>query len=266
MQAIQINDVTIPPAAVLAEAQNHPAQTPQAALGAAAEALAIRELLLQEARRQGIAVVPQADDTARRETEDEALIRGLLECHVAVPAADETACRRYYDDNPKRFHSPDLFEAAHILFSAAPDDTAAYDKAVAEAERVIAALQKDPGAFAALARELSACSSAQNDGRLGQVARGDTVPEFETFLSNLEEGQLCPVPVRSRYGVHVLRLDRRIDGRLLPFESVRGRTADYLQTASWQRAVAQYIGMLAGHAEIAGIDLGAMAGTPAPGA
>jgi peptidyl-prolyl cis-trans isomerase C len=62
--------------------------------------------------------------------------------------------------------------------------------------------------------------------------------------------------VRSRYGIHVLRLDRRIDGRQLTFEMVQQRIADYLQAASWQRALAQYVRLLAGRAEVAGIDLG----------
>lgn len=259
MQQIRINDVTIPQAAVLAEAQNHPAGTPEAALDAAAEALAIRELLVQEARRQKIAAEPQADSEARRESEEEALIRGLLEANVTVPEADEASCRRYYSNNRSRFRSSDLFEAAHILLSAAPDDSEAYEGAVGTAERLIAALQVSPGAFADLAEAYSACSSARNEGRLGQVARGDTVPEFETFLENLEEGQLCPVPVRSRYGVHVLRLDRRIEGRELPFKAVQAKIADYLQAASWRRAVAQYIRVLAGQAEIDGIDLGGAA-------
>jgi len=257
MQEIRINEVTIPPTAILAEAQNHPAETPEAALDAAAEALAVRELLLQEARRQSVAAEPQTDAKGRSEAEEDALVRGLLAHNVTVPEADEATCRRYYDNNTKRFRSPDLFEAAHILFSAAPEDAEAYEKAVAEATGVIAALQKDPGAFAGLARRLSACTSAQNEGRLGQVSRGDTVPEFETFLLNLEEGQLCPVPVRSRYGVHVLRLDRRIDGRQLPFEAVRDRIADYLQMSTWQRAVAQYIRVLAGGAKISGVEIDA---------
>jgi len=256
MPEIRINEVTIPAAAVLAEAQNHPARDPEAAVAAAAEALAIRELLLQEARRQRIEPAPALDAEGRRETEDDALIRQLLERNVTVPQADTAACRRYFDNNAKRFRSPDLFEAAHILLAAPPDDAQAYEAAVTQAERLIAMLQKDPKVFAALAAEYSACSSAQNEGRLGQVARGDTVPEFETFLMNLEEGQLCPVPVRSRYGVHVLRLDRRIEGRDLPFEMVEQRIADYLQAASWQRALAQYIRVLAGRADIAGIDLG----------
>lgn len=257
MQQIRINDATIEPAAVQAEAQNHPAATPEAALRSAAEALAVRELLLQEARRQGLEAEPLADGTGRRETEADALIRALLEANVTVPEADEATCRRYYENNRRRFRSPELFEAAHILFSASPDDCEAYEAAVQQARRLIAVLQLDPAAFARLAAEYSACSSAQNEGRLGQVARGDTVEEFETFLMNLEEGQLCPVPVRSRYGVHVLRLDRRIEGRELPFEAVRQRIADYLQAASWQRALAQYIRILAGQAEIAGIQLAA---------
>lgn len=261
MQEIRINDAIVPPAAVLAEAQNHPAPNPEVALVAAAEALAIRELLLQEARRQAIAAVPQSDGAGRRETEEDAAIRALLDIYVAVPEADEATCRRYYDNNRQRFRSPDLFEAAHILLPAAPDDAAAREAAVATAERLIAVLQERPDRFGALAAEHSACFSGQSEGRLGQVARGDTVPEFETFLMNLEEGQLCPVPVRSRYGVHVLRLDRRIDGRALTFEMVRQRIAGYLQAASWQRAVAQYIRVLAGRAEIAGVDLG---GTETP--
>ncbi|HIC80978.1 MAG TPA: peptidylprolyl isomerase [Kiloniellaceae bacterium] len=259
MQTIRINDVTIPEAAVLAEAQHHPAADAKAARAAAAEALAVRELLLQEARRQGIDPSPRTEGEGRRETEDDALIRRLLDANVTVPEADPETCRRYYDSNPQRFRSPDLYEAAHILFAAAADNEEAYERAASKAAAAIATLQDNPSAFDRLARELSDCSSAKDGGRLGQVSRGDTVPEFETFLCNLEESQLCPVPVRTRYGVHVLRLDRRIDGRQLPFEAVENRIADYLQTASWQRAVAQYIRILAGRADVSGITLEAAA-------
>lgn len=259
MQAIRINDVTIPEAAVLAEAQHHPAAGPDAARAAAAEALAVRELLLQEARRQRIEPSLQADNEGRREAEEDALIRCLLDANVTVPEADAETCRRYYDNNRQRFRSPDLYEAAHILFAASADNAKAYETAASKAAAAIAALQEDPSGFERLAKELSDCSSAKDGGRLGQIARGDTVPEFETFLCNLEEGQLCPLPIRTRYGAHVLRLDRRITGRQLPFDAVQDRIADYLQTASWQRAVAQYIRVLAGRAEISGITLEAAA-------
>ena len=255
MPDIQVNGAEISEAAIRAEAQNHPAESPEAALGAAAEALVVRELLLQQARALELAPQPQTDETGRRETDEDALIRQLLEVEISLPEADDEICRRYYDNNRQRFRSADLFEAAHILFAADPSDEDGYASAVAAAEATLETLDRDSSAFEAIARERSDCTSANNGGRLGQVARGDTVAEFETFLVNLEEGQLCPVPVKSRYGVHVLRLDKRIEGRLLPFEAVRDRIAGYLQESSWRRGVAQYIKLLAGNASIEGIDL-----------
>lgn len=255
MAGVSVDGVEIPRAAILAEAQHHPAASAERALAEAARALAIRALLLRRAERLDLVPVPDADPEGRRETDEDALIRQLLEAEVSVPEADEATCRRYYDSNPARFTSPDLYEAAHILFACDPAETDTYEKAAAEAERVIATLNDHPDRFEAIARARSDCSSAKDGGRLGQVARGDTVPEFETFLVALEEGQICPVPVRSRYGVHVLRLDRRIEGRRLPFELVHERIGGYLREASWRRAVAQYIKVLAGQAAISGVDL-----------
>ena len=261
MEPVSVNAVAIPPEAIAAEAQNHPSDTPDGAVEAAALALVIRELLLQRAKELGLEPTPAEDFDGRRETDEDALVRQVLDREVTTPEADEAACRRYYDNNLRRFRSPDLFEAAHILISADPEDVVAYEKATAWAMTLIGALQDDPGAFASLAREHSACTSASQGGNLGQLSKGQTVPEFETFLFNLEPGQLCPVPVKSRYGVHVLRLDRRIDGRTLPFAPVQDRIADYLVEASWRRGVTQYIRLLAGQADIQGVSLDA-AGSP----
>ena len=257
MQGISVNGVGISATAIQAEIQNHPAPSPEQAMTAAAEALVIRELLLHEARRLGLTPDPALDDAGRRETDEEALIRQLLEIEVQTPTADETTCRRYYESNLARFRSADLFEAAHILFSAAPDDTEAYEKAVAEAEQAIVLLTSRPDAFGDLARERSDCTSSKERGCLGQVALGDTVPEFETFLINLEDGQLCPVPVKTRYGVHVLRLDKKIEGRQIPFELVHESIAAYLQDASWQKAATLYVKILAGRSRIEGLELDA---------
>ena len=103
-----------------------------------------------------------------------------------------------------------------------------------------------------LAGELSACPSAKDGGHLGQVSRGQTVPEFETFLENLAPGQICPTPVPTRYGVHVVRLDRRESGRQMPFELVAERIAAYLTEQAWNRGVAHYIRILTARACIQG--------------
>lgn len=257
---VTVNGIAIPSAAIAAEAQHHPSASAGAAREAATGALVIRELLLQEAGRLGLRPDPAEDGEGRRESDEDSLIRLLLAREIKTPRADESVCRRYYEQNRERFRSADLYEAAHILFAAPPEDEAAYARAVARAEAAITVLAAEPAKFASLAREHSACPSAQSEGRLGQIARGDTVPEFETFLVALEEGQLCPVPVKTRYGAHVLRLDRRIAGRHVPFEDVRARIADYLEEASFRRAASQYIAVLAGRADIRGFDMRASDG------
>ena len=253
---ITVNGETIAQSAIDAEVQYHPAADLEAARKAAAEALVIRALLRQAAGRMGLKPddAPNEEDAPER-GEEERLIAALLELVIIVPEADDSVCRRYYERNPRKFRSRDLFEAAHILFPAAPHDETARARAKAAAEATIAELTAAPERFGELARARSACSSKIQDGRLGQVSRGDTVPEFETFLCNLEEGQLCPVPVMTRYGAHVLRLDRRICGRELPFEIAKPRIADYLHERAWRRAVHQYLQLLIGGAEITGVTL-----------
>ena len=255
MAPVTVNGVGIAWDAIAAEAQNHPADTADEAEQEAARALVIRELLLQEAGRQGIAGEPADLGGGRCESAEEAMVRALLEREVHVPQADEATCRRFHERHPGRFRTPDLFEPAHILIAADAADGPAHDRAMALARDLIAILEKEPQRFGDLARRHSDCSTAAQGGRLGQVERGQTTPEFETFLLDMEEGALCPVPVPTRYGVHVLRLDRRIAGSQLPYEAVRDRIAHYLQEASFRRGAAQYIAILAGAAEISGIAL-----------
>src|SRR5690606_7494464 len=130
--SIVVNGVEIADSAVNAELQYHPASTLDQAREAAARALVVRELLLQAARHLGVDEVEPAVDpkTGRRETREEALIRTVVEQEVTIPMPDESACRRYYENNRRRFRSEDLFEAAHILFLADPDD----EDAVAQAK------------------------------------------------------------------------------------------------------------------------------------
>lgn len=252
---ITVNGVEIPAGSIRAEAQNHPADTPAKAFAEAARALVVKELLLQEVRAKGIAAEPEALGVGRREAEVDAAVRALLEQEVTTPTADEDVCRRYYEANPARFRSESLYEARHILFAAPQSDEAARKQAKSDAEAALAALTEDPSQFAMLASVYSACPSKEQGGNLGQLTHGSTVPEFETVLRELEAGQLAAAPVPTRFGYHVIQLDRLIPGRQLPFEMEHERIAAWLEAASWSRAVSQFIGILAGKADISGIDL-----------
>lgn len=251
---VSVNGVAIARDEIVREMQHHPAGKPIAAWQQAARALVIRELLMQEARRLDIAPQPLSED-GRRETDEEAIMRGLIDREVVVPQADDETCRRYYERHQSQFRSPDIYEAAHILFPALPADQDAYAKARTDAEGVLAALSERPESFATTAEAYSGCSSAAQGGNLGQITTGQTTPEFEQALVALSPGQLCADPVATRYGFHIIRLDRKHEGQVLPFDVVAGRIADYLNESVRRRADAQYIARLISAARIEGVDL-----------
>lgn len=253
--AVNVNGVTIARDAIQREMQHHAAAKPIVAWQQAARALAIRELLLQEARRLAVAAEPQSDSEGRRETDEEAAIRGLIEREVRVPEPDDASCRRYYEQNRARFRSADIYEASHILFAALSADKDAYARARADAEAALAVLHDNPGQFAALAKVHSRCPSGEQGGNLGQITAGQTTAEFEQALTKLAPGEISPEPVATRYGFHVIRLSRKIEGQTLPYELVAERIADYLRDSVRRRADAQYIARLVSAAKIEGIDL-----------
>ncbi len=254
-KAVSVNGVPVPHDEISREAQNHPSPTPIAAWTAAARALAVRELLLQEARRSGLEAEPLSDGEGRTETDDEASIRILIEREVSVPTPDEAACRRYYEQNRRRFRSADVYEAAHILIAAPPHDQSAYAAARGRAATLIAAVRDAPERFAELALVYSACPSKAVAGNLGQLSAGDTTPEFDKALRAMTPGETSAEPVASRFGYHIIRLDRKIEGRQLPFEHVRDRIADYLIDRTRRTAIAQFVARVAARADVRGVDL-----------
>lgn len=252
---VSVNGVVIARDAISRETQHHPAATPAEAWREAARALVIRQLLLDEARRLGIEPAAVVDEEGRRETDEEAIIRQLIDTEVKTLTPDEAACRRYYEQNRKRFRSADLFEADHILFAASPSDPSARERAKGDAEATIAVLRAEPQRFTDLAKVHSACPSGQQGGNLGQITRGATTPEFEKALVALHPGHMTKAPVETRYGFHVIRLRRRIEGRVLPFEATHDRIAHYLAESVERRALAQYVSILLGAADISGLAL-----------
>lgn len=246
---ITVNGVNIPIEAINAEVQYHPADSLAAAREAAMQALVVRELLVQQAMRRGVCT---RDSAAGNE---DAIIDELLKHEVQVPEPSGEECARFYRHNRDAFSSSPVFEAAHILYLAPPENAGARAAAGARAEAALRQLAQSPEMFSALARRQSACPSGQQGGNLGQITRGQTLPAFEAALMNMKAGEIAPQPVETDVGFHVVRLDRFIAGEALPFEAVAADVAAMLRQRSWQRAFSQYVQLLAAEAEISGFRL-----------
>ena len=246
---ISVNEVAITPEAMAQELQYHPAESREEAVYLAARALVIRELLQQRIAELGVAL-----EIGAGENEEEAATRLLLEREVTVPQCDEETSLRYYENNRGRFHSAPLLAVRHILLECAPDDVEARELAHGQAEVLLQQLDEFPGSFAELAVKYSACPSKAQGGSLGQISKGQTVPELERQLFTLAPG-LAGKPLESRYGWHVISVDQRIEGKPLPYEVVSTAIRTQLQQGVWQKALVQYLQTLIGAADIRGIHL-----------
>jgi parvulin-like peptidyl-prolyl isomerase len=100
---------------------------------------------------------------------------------------------------------------SHILVSykgsgsSKPGITKTKEEAEAFAKDLLTQVQEDPTKFNELAKTHSDDSSAVRDGNLGEWWRGQMVPPFEKAVSALENGEIYPEVVESRFGYHIIR-------------------------------------------------------------
>jgi peptidyl-prolyl cis-trans isomerase C len=195
----------------------------------------------------------QQEDAAGESLIEDALINRLIEMEVSSPTPTASECEIYYRKNLNQFRSGDLVEASHILFQVTPN--VPLEALRSKAQEVLQQVQEHPERFAELARTYSNCTSAEVGGNLGQLSKGQTVPEFERVIFSLETGETAPRLIESRFGLHIVRVEHRVEGRTLPFEMIREQLAQFLAEQVRTRALKQYLQILVGQANIQGVEL-----------
>ncbi|HSC80928.1 MAG TPA: peptidylprolyl isomerase [Chitinolyticbacter sp.] len=238
---VVVNDYELTDADIEAELSRHEGEPLQ--LHQATVAVILRHLLCEEAARLGLSA-----------PDEDGQIDALLAREIKVPQPDRESCLRHYRQHPARYTVGELVEADHILFQVTPQVALGPLRELAEA--TLAELVAAPERFAALAAERSNCPSAAQGGSLGQLARGQTVPEFERALFGAAPG-IVPRLIETRFGLHIARIHRSSAGRLRPFDEVEGVIASAMHAYSVDTATRQYLQLLVGRARISGIALAA---------
>lgn len=124
---------------------------------------------------------------------------------VRVEEAEEKA---FYEENPDLFEAQAQVSAKHILVE--NEDSA----------NVIAKEIADGLDFEEAAKKYSTCPSKEKGGDLGYFSKGQMVPEFEKAAFEGEIGKVIG-PVQTQFGYHLIRVEDKKEGSVVPFEQVQ---------------------------------------------
>ena len=124
---------------------------------------------------------------------------------VKVEEAEEKA---FYEENPDLFEAQAQVSAKHILIE---NEDSAND---------IAKEIADGLAFEEAAKKYSTCPSKEQGGDLGYFSKGQMVPEFERAAFEGEIGKVIG-PVQTQFGYHLIRVEDKKEGSVVPFEQVQ---------------------------------------------
>ena len=167
------------------------------------------KIMAAEARKQGIADDPVFKRRMAMVTE-QVLERALLTRHLERTITDGML-KKAYADMVKNMGNKKEIRDRHILL-----------KTQKEAKAVIAELNKGAD-FAELAKKKSIGPSKEAGGDLGYFGEGQMVPAFFEAAFALDIGAITKVPVKTRFGWHVIKLEDKRDVKPPTFEEMRDR-------------------------------------------
>lgn len=220
---------------------------------------ACTELLRQAAISAGLLAADDPAPVAGASSEAASTaIEALLDAELQLPAPTDEACRRHHAANTARYSIGEKVLARHVLFAVTPGiDVNALRQ---RAEGCLLDLRcAEPGSnrFAEVAASTSNCPSGAHGGDLGWLTQDDCAPEFARELFAHTEIGVLPRLVHSRFGLHVVEVQGREAGQVPSFEAVRSAVAQSLRQQGFATALRQYLQLLAGQAQLQGVDLDA---------
>lgn len=157
------------------------------------DTMVVRELILQQAKKDGLDKSPEVA-AKLEELKKRVVVESFLKKKVEEQAkVSDEEMKKFYEENKDKFKSGEQVKASHILM-----------KTEKEAQDVLKEL-KGGAKFEELAKKHSIDSAAAKGGELGWFSKGSMVPEFESVVFGLKEGETSGI-VKTKFGYHIIKL------------------------------------------------------------
>lgn len=155
--------------------------------------------------------------------------------------------RERYDREKERYRLPERAKLREIVILR-PDGAVSAEMAQKRANDV-AAQARSGADFGKLATESSEAQTKSKGGELGDVARGELLPDLDKAVFNSPSGTIIG-PIATKSGWHILKVEQRLPSEVPAFESVKDKLRKDASDETWQRDFKAYIQRLRGDAFI----------------
>jgi peptidyl-prolyl cis-trans isomerase SurA len=152
---------------------------------------------------------------------------------------DDAGLRERYNREKEQYRLP---ERAHLreIVILKPEGEAKAAEARQRATELAEAARKPGTEFPNLATTMSESATRDKGGDLGQVAKGDLVPELDKAIFNAPNGTILG-PLETKSAWHIILVEQRLPSEVPAFESVKDRLRRDATEETFERDYRNYI-------------------------
>ena len=140
--------------------------------------------------------------------------------------------RERYDREKERYRLPERARLREIVILK-PDNASALEQARQHVQQ-IAEQARNAADFALLAKTASQAPTKDKGGDLGEVARGELLPELDKAVFNSTAGTVLG-PIEAKTAWHILKVEQRLPSEIPAFESIKDKLRKDASDDAWQR-------------------------------
>jgi parvulin-like peptidyl-prolyl isomerase len=154
---------------------------------------------------------------------------------------DDKELRERYDREKERYRLP---ERAHLreIVVLRPEKLDEVLAAQQKADSVTATI-KGGADFAKTATEVSDSGTKSKGGDLGEVTRGELLPDLDKAVFNAQPGSIIG-PIETKAGWHIIKVEQRLPSEVPAFESIKDKLRKDVSEETYQRDLKAYLDRL----------------------
>jgi len=152
--------------------------------------------------------------------------------------ATDAELRERYNREKESYRLPERAHLREIVVL--KPENGNLEEARTRATEVGEAARKSGTDFAALASTMSESGTREKGGDLGEVSKGDLVPELDTAVFNAAPGAVIG-PIETRSAWHIVKVEQRLPSEVPAFESIKDKLRQEASDETFQRDYKAYI-------------------------